>query len=66
MASQWEYKLELTPNVETFAQQLNDQSEEGWELVTVVGFSDDDGGRSGQRVVFRREVTNPTWDQERV
>ena len=43
-----------------FAQFLNDESGEGWDLVTVIA---GDGGASINRLVFRREVTNPTWAQ---
>lgn len=61
MASQWEYKLEeLDPDAGTFAQHLNDEGGEGWELVTVV---DVDAGRSMQHLVFRRELAVPTWDR---
>ena len=67
MPSQWEFKIqELGPEPDAFAQQLNDEGAEGWTLVTVVHFGGgDDNGRSMQRVVFRRELTNPTWDQEK-
>ena len=41
-----------------------DESRGGW-VVTVVGLGDDDGGRSIQRVVFRREISKPTWDEEK-
>jgi hypothetical protein len=60
MATQWEYKLEESPGTDEFAQYLNDESGEGWDLVTVI---DGDGGGSMNRLVFRREITNPTWDQ---
>jgi hypothetical protein len=61
MATQWEYKLEeLGPEARTFAQELNDESGEGWELVTVVELGVDDVGRS--HAVFRRELANPTWE----
>ncbi len=60
MASQWEYKLEeLRPEASTFAQSLNDEGGQGWELVTVVGLSADDV----QHLVFRRELANPTWER---
>ncbi len=59
MATQWEYKLEESPTTD-FAQFLNDESGEGWDLVTVIA---GDGGASINRLVFRREVTNPTWAQ---
>ncbi len=37
MANQLEYKLEeLSPDADTLAQYLNNESAEGWELVTVV------------------------------
>jgi hypothetical protein len=60
MPAQCEYKLEESPGTDELSQYLNDESEEGWDLVTVIG---GDGGRSVDRLVFRREVTNPTWDQ---
>jgi hypothetical protein len=64
MANQLEYKLEeLSPDSGTFAQYLNHESVEGWELVTVVEVDGDDIGHSVQRLVFRRELTNPTWEQ---
>ena len=62
MANQWEYKVEeLAPEAGTFAQHLNDEGGEGWELVTAVELGADDVGRS--HLVFRRELTNPTWEQ---
>ena len=62
MATQWEYKVDkLGPEAGTFAQYLNDEGEEGWELVTVVELGVDDVGRS--HAVFRRELTNPTWER---
>ena len=61
MANQWEYKVEeLAPEAGTFAQHLNDEGGEGWELVTAVELGADDVGRS--HLVFRRELTNPTWE----
>ena len=64
MPTQWEYKLEeLSPEAATFAQHLNDENAEGWELVTGVA-AGGDGGGSLQHLVFRRELTNPTWDQQ--
>jgi hypothetical protein len=64
MANQLEYKLEeLSPDSATLAQYLNDESAEGWELVSVVEVDGDDVGRSLQHLVFRREQTNPTWEQ---
>ena len=60
MATQWEYKLEQSPASDELTQYLNDESGEGWDLVNVMG---GDGG-SVDRLVFRREVTNPTWDQK--
>ena len=64
MATQWEYKLE-EPVAETgaFAQLLNDEGQEGWELVTTVELGVDDVGRSMRNLVFRRELANPTWGQ---
>jgi hypothetical protein len=59
MATQWDYKLEESPGTDELAQYLNDESGEGWDLVTVIG---GDGG-SINRLVFRRELTNPTWEQ---
>ena len=59
MAPQWEYKQGQSPGSEELTQYLNDESGEGWELVTVLG----GGDGSTDRLVFRREVTNPTWDQ---
>ncbi len=62
MVNQWEYKLEeLSLEADTFAQRLNDEGGEGWELVTVVELGADDVGRS--HLVFRRESTNPTWEE---
>ena len=55
--------LELVPEADVFAQLLNDEGQEGWELVTVVELGVDDGGRSMQNLVFRREEANPTWGQ---
>lgn len=52
MAAQWEYKLEERPETNDIAQFLTDESEQGWDLVTVVT----------ERLVLRRETTNPTWD----
>ena len=60
MPTQWEYKLEESPGADELAQYLNGESGEGWDLVTVI--SGDDGG-STNRLVFRREMTNPTWDK---
>jgi hypothetical protein len=62
MATRWEYKVEqLACEPGTFAQFLNDESGEGWDLVTVVELGADDVGRS--HLVFRRESANPTWEQ---
>ena len=44
----------------TLVQHLDDESAEGWDLVTVIP---GDGAGSHNRLVLRREVTNPTWDQ---
>lgn len=64
MPKQLEYKLEeLSPETATFAQYLNEESAEGWELVTVVEVDGDVVGQSRQRLVFRRELANPTWEQ---
>jgi hypothetical protein len=64
MANQLEYKLEeLSPNADTLAQHLNDESAEGWELVSVVEVDGKDVGRSEHHLIFRREQTNPTWEQ---
>ena len=60
MAAQREYKLEESPGTNDLAQYLNGESGEGWDLVTVIG---SDGG-SMNRLVFRREITNPTWDHQ--
>jgi hypothetical protein len=60
MTTQWDYKLEDSRGKDETAQYLNDQSAEGWDLVTVIR---SDGGSSMDRLVFRRETTNPTWDQ---
>ena len=63
MATQWEYKVEeVAPEAGTFAQFLNDEGGEGWELVTVAELGVDDASRS--HLVFRRELANPTWDQQ--
>jgi hypothetical protein len=51
MATQWEYKLENSPETNQLAQFLTNESEQGWDLVTVVT----------EHLVLRREVTNPTW-----
>jgi hypothetical protein len=64
MAKQLEYKLEQrSSDTDTFAQYLSDESVEGWELVTVMQAEGGDGGRPLQRLVFRRELANPTWEQ---
>ena len=56
----WEYKLEpLGPDVGTLADVLSDEGAQGWELVTVVQLEDD----SARRLIFRRELTNPTWGE---
>ncbi len=60
MATQWEYKLADSPRTDEFPQYLNDESAEGWDLVTVMS---SDGAVSMDRLIFRREITNPTWDQ---
>ncbi len=61
MASQWEYRLEeMSPDAGSLIQHLNEESGEGWDLVTVIA---GDGAGSANRLVFRREVTNPTWDE---
>lgn len=60
MATHWEYRLEESPRTDGLAQYLNDESGESWDLVTVIG---GDGGGTMNRLVFRRDVTNPTWDQ---
>jgi hypothetical protein len=61
MATHWEYRLKaLSPDEGTLAKMLGDEDAEGWELVTVVETQADDGGR----LVFRRELSNPTWDQQ--
>jgi hypothetical protein len=57
MATQWEYKLVESPATAGITQHLNEESAEGWDLVTVISA---DGVN---RLVFRHEVTNPTWDQ---
>lgn len=63
MPTQWEYKLEeLSSDVATVTQHLNDESADGWDLVTALP-ADSSSASSSQRLVFRREVTNPTWDQ---
>ncbi len=62
MATQWEYKVEdLAPEPDTFAQHLNDEGGEGWELVTVVELGANGSVRS--HLVFRRQLANPTWEQ---
>lgn len=64
MPTQWEYKLEdLSGEARAITQRLDDESVEGWDLVTVLPAADDVGTPSTERLVFRREVTNPTWDQ---
>ena len=61
MPTHLEYKLEaLSLDIDTLADYLSNQSSEGWELVTVV---DAQAGGSMQRLIFRRELGNPTWDQ---
>ena len=61
MGTHWEYKLKpLNPDVGTQVEMLRDEGAEGWELVTMVETEVDDGGR----LVFRRELSNPTWDQQ--
>jgi hypothetical protein len=60
MTTQWDYKLEERRGSDEITRYLNDQSAEGWDLVTVIS---SDGGDSKDRLVFRREITNPTWDQ---
>jgi hypothetical protein len=61
MAPNWEYKLEPpSPDVGTLTEMLSNEDAEGWELVTVVGTESDDVGR----LVFRRELSNPTWSQQ--
>ncbi len=63
MPTRWEYKAEeLRPNAGALVQHLNDEDGEGWEFVTVAEVDGDDG-RSVQHLVFRRELTNPTWEQ---
>lgn len=63
MPTQWEYKLEgLSGEARAITQRLDDESAEGWDLVTVLPAADEVGGDPTQRLVFRREVTNPTWD----
>ena len=62
MATQWEYKVEgPVPEAGAFAQLLNDEGQEGWELVTAVDLGVDEVGRSMQNLVFRRDLANPTW-----
>lgn len=64
MAAQWEYKVEeLGPEMDAFAQHLNDQGAEGWELVTEVELVSRRLDRSVQHLVFRRELANPTWER---
>jgi hypothetical protein len=64
MATSWEYKLEeLTFDATTVVERLNEESEEGWNLVTTVEVCGDNVKRSLLRLIFRREVTNATWDQ---
>ena len=50
MASQWEYRLEeMSPDAGTVVQHLNDESAEGWDLVTVIAA---DGASSKNRLVL--------------
>lgn len=66
MPSQWEYKLEeLSPAEEAklLAEHLNGESADGWDLVTVLPASDDTRAQTTVRLVFRRELANPTWSQ---
>jgi hypothetical protein len=61
MATHWEYKLKpLSPDMGTPVEMRSDEDAEGWEPVTAVETEADDGGR----LVFRRELSNPTWDQQ--
>ena len=64
MATRWEYKLKVsTVGVDALTQHLTDEGAEGWEIVTAVNADSDDTGPS-VHLIFRRDVTNPTWDQE--
>jgi len=59
-----EYKLEaLNVDLDELSEYLNEQSSDGWELVTVLDGAGEDGHRSVYRLVFRRDLANPTWDQ---
>jgi hypothetical protein len=61
MPAHLEYKLEaLSLEVDKLADYLNEQSKNGWEFVTVLEVQ---AGGSMHRLIFRRELTNPTWDQ---
>ncbi len=63
MANQLEYKLEeLSSDSGTLAKYLNEESAEGWDLVTVMEV-DGDVGHSLHKLIFRRELANPTWEQ---
>jgi hypothetical protein len=65
--TQWEYKLEeLGAGAAEVTQRLNDESAEGWDLVTVLPVMDGVEGSSFHRLVFRRKHTNPTWDEMRL
>jgi len=64
MSTHWEYKLEAsTHELGALAGHLNDESAEGWELVTVIDADSDDAGRS-LLLIYRRELTNPTWEKQ--
>ena len=64
MANQLEYKLEtLSSDPGTLAKYLNEESAEGWDLVTVMEADGDNVGRSFHKLIFRRELANPTWEQ---
>jgi hypothetical protein len=61
VAGQWEYKLEVSSaDTASLTKRLNEESADGWDLVTVFAVG---GESSPLRLVFRHELTNPTWNQ---